>query len=115
MSPPPELTALQRKNALSFAVNRTGFGMGVVHVVDQTLVVSFFSPGIVGFRLALPVHRRFLIRFVALECPLPWPGIAYAGDVFAFLGRLRRWECGNRRGFDMHDGQCQTRAVASEL
>src|ERR1700738_2325584 len=115
MSAPSELAALQRKNALRFAVNCTGFGMGVVHVVDQTFVIGFLSPGIVGFRLALPVHRSFLIRFVALKRPLTGPGIADACDVFAFLGRLRQLECWSRGALRGHDWQCQARAVASEL
>src|SRR6476469_956541 len=115
MSTPPELASLQGEDTLRFAVDCAGLGMGIVRVIDQTLVVDFFSPGIVGFRLALPAHSGFLIGLVAFECPLARPGIADALDVLALLGRLRWLECGSRRAFHGDDRQDQARPVASEF
>jgi hypothetical protein len=65
--------------------------MSVVDLVDQALVVRFLAPRIVGFCFALPVYGRFLIGFVALERPLPGPGIAAARDVCTVLGA---WNAG---------------------
>src|SRR5690242_3414575 len=99
MSAPPEFASLQGEDTLRFAVDCAGLGMSIVRVIDQTLVVDFFSPGIVGFCLALPVHPGFLVSFVALQRPLARPGIADTLDVLALLGRLRGLECGSRRAF----------------
>src|SRR5450759_3914057 len=86
MSAPPQLPPLQCEDTLGLTLNRAGFGMGIVHVVSQGLVVDFFSPGIGSFRLALPVHSGLVIGFVAFERPLARPGIADTGDVLAFFG-----------------------------